>query len=115
MQDNARVREPDIDKRGLELALRELAQFLEDHPPSPNDVFAPQIRESLREIEHGDVHGIRRFLRLFGGMGSLNDLVFYDQEDEAENAHLAERFDVLKERAWSMASGTLRQLEAPGG
>jgi hypothetical protein len=30
MQDNARVREPDIDKRGLELALRELAQFLED-------------------------------------------------------------------------------------
>jgi hypothetical protein len=63
--------------------------------------WAEQVGRSSVEVENSDYHGVERFLGLFGGMGSLNDviLVHNNQVLTSENDAL----DRLRNRAYGLA------------
>jgi hypothetical protein len=64
--------------------------------------WADELDRHARWTQVGDRHGLTRLLGLFGGMGSLNDLVFHPQNgnaaDEAEAVVRNERFQDLLAR-----------------
>jgi hypothetical protein len=94
----------DADVVRLADALDDLATFLIAHSePSWGDWIA---RDAVL-VRRGDGRGVTHFLSAFGGMGSLNDLLF-DQENgnaasEPEAKALNERFEELRDRAWRQA------------
>lgn len=70
------------DREQLERLLDAFADFLDAEPPGlarhgAAGWFAQQVRASAAEVRRGDAHGLRRFLGLHGGMGSLNDSYFH--------------------------------------
>lgn len=95
----------------LASALKELATFLRER----GERWAEPVERSAREVEAGDAHGVRRFLRLFGGMGSINDLVFHPMNNNAtadEDVDLVNKhFQSLRSHAWSLATSLLRELD----
>lgn len=78
-------------------AMRDLERLLAGR----NDFWAEQVRAAADEVARSDAHGLQRFLELFGGMGSLNDLVLHQDGKllSGENDEL----DRLRERAWELA------------
>jgi hypothetical protein len=54
--------------------LREIEAVLSEHNEKH---WATQIARCLASVERSDADGLHRFLSFFGGMGSLNDLLFY--------------------------------------
>lgn len=93
----------DPDVLRLADAMDELASFLVVH----NEPFwAEWVSKDAQFVRRGDGYGVTHFLSAFGGMGSLNDLYFHSvnwnaRDDDAVT--LNERFDVLKNAAWSQA------------
>jgi hypothetical protein len=55
----------------LEEAITQLAELLRSHSEAG---WADQLVRDVELIERGDFYGVERFLRKFGGMGSLNDI-----------------------------------------
>ena len=39
--------------------------------------WAKEVARCAELLEKSDVHGVDRFLKLYGGMGSVNDIVLY--------------------------------------
>ena len=93
-------------KQRLEAALAELTAFLGIHAHASH--FVEQVRTSRDEVRRGDAGGLRRFLSLHGGMGSLNDTspaVASSAAGEREADCLQARFDALdRERGRSRPS-----------
>ncbi len=57
--------------------------------------WAARIRNSNSEIQNGDFRGVERFLGSFGGMGSLNDVMFSDSGATEElRALLSDAYDL---------------------
>src|ERR1700744_5807008 len=92
------------DVQALLISMRELEDFLSGE----NQFWAGQVRRAADEVANSDSHGLQRFLGLFGGMGSLNDLVLYREASlmAAEN----ERLDFLRERAWMLANSLKHEV-----
>ncbi len=108
------------DKEQLERLLDALADFLDANPPGSHgpdqtNYFAQQVRASADEVRRGDAHGLRRFLGLHGGMGSLNDTYYQpvnrNAASEREAEELQARFEELDPPAWRLASELLREFE----
>jgi hypothetical protein len=52
--------------------LKELENLLKDHR---GGFWVEEIQKCRRVVENSDAWGVHRFLGLFGGTGSLNDLI----------------------------------------
>ena len=93
---------PDV--KALAEAMRVLEAHLRQHDAS---FWANHVAQSLGWIENSDAYGLARFLSLFGGMGSLNDLVLQRGDDvlSAENDRLHE----LLRRTYEMADRLKRE------
>jgi hypothetical protein len=74
-------------------AMERLATFLGDHDEQR---WSEQVAEDARLLRAGDPDGLIRFLSKFGGMGSLNDLVFRPQAAD-------DLYGELREDAWLKA------------
>lgn len=84
-------------------SIERLARFLRDHNESS---WADKLDQDALWIRRDDAYGLDRFLGLFGGMGSLNDLVFHPLNgncEEGEEAELNEEFQALRHDAWQRA------------
>lgn len=94
----------DPDVLRLADALDELAQFLAAHSAP---FWADWISKDAARVRQGDGYGVTNFLSAFGGMGSLNDLLFTpangNASSVAEGNELQDRFDRLCGDAWSLA------------
>lgn len=88
----------------LLVAMRELEEFLSRH----DKFWADHVRRAADEVAKSDAHGLKRFLGLFGGMGSLNDLVLHRDGKplQAENDEL----DALRARAWGLANSLRHEI-----
>ena len=93
---------PDV--KALAEAMRMLETHLRQHDAS---FWANNVAHCLGWIENSDAYGLSRFLDLFGGMGSLNDLVLQRGDDflSAENDKLQE----LLRRTYEMADQLKRE------
>jgi Domain of unknown function (DUF6966) len=84
--------------------LDELATILADHA---QPTWADWIRADAIRIREGDGNGLLHLLSAFGGMGSLNDVVFHPVVASARSAQdadrLNERFRTLKAEAYRLA------------
>ena len=74
--------------------VRELAAFLREHG---EERWADALDRDADLIASGDDTGVPRFLKRFGGTGSLNDLVL-------EPSEVDDRYVALRERAWQEAA-----------
>lgn len=88
---------PDV--QALSSALHDLERFLRKQD---QEHWAGSVGRCARVVDQSDAYGVEQFLRLFGGMGSLNDLVLWRDDDplKAEN----EKLDELRSRAWTIAN-----------
>ena len=84
--------------QALSAALHELEAYLRIHD-GPH--WASQVARCATWIDESDHYGVQRFLELFGGAGSLNDLVLHRDGTwlVAENDHL----QTLIGRAYTLA------------
>ncbi len=73
--------------------MERLATFLGDHEQQR---WSEQVAEDARLLRAADPDGLTRFLGKFGGMGSLNDLVFRPKAAD-------DLFWELREDAWLKA------------
>jgi hypothetical protein len=62
-------------KQRLERALYELADAIGDKDETDR-FWSAKVRTSADQVRAGQVSGLRNFLSLFGGMGSINDQAF---------------------------------------
>jgi hypothetical protein len=84
-------------------SIERLAWFLRDHNES---FWANKLDQDAVWIRRDDSYGLNQFLGLFGGMGSLNDLVFDPMNgncEAGEEAALNEQFQTLRHDAWERA------------
>ena len=98
----------DKSRNELAAAIECLAHFLREHNESS---WADELDQDANWIRQDDRYGLDRFLALFGGMGSLNDLVFHPMNRNCasgEEAELNERFRVLRQDAWEKAQEARR-------
>jgi hypothetical protein len=67
--------------------LREIEAMLSEHGEVQ---WAKEIASCITIVERSDAYGFHRFLKLFGGMGSLNDVVLCREGSvlKAENVRL---------------------------
>jgi hypothetical protein len=63
--------------------LRKLRDLLAAHG---RDQWVYGVATSLKEIEQDDAHGVSRFLGLFGGMGSISDVLFHQLNGDVGTA-----------------------------
>ncbi|WP_429930523.1 DUF6966 domain-containing protein [Agrobacterium vitis] len=80
-------------------ALRDLEHFLADHGEMS---WANSIRHAANSVENSDAYGLLKFSSLFGGMGSLNDLVL--QKDGRMLTEENDRLSSLRDRAGRLAA-----------
>jgi hypothetical protein len=94
----------DPDVLRLADALDDLAAFLAAHgEPS----WAEWVAQDAGRVRRADGYGVIHFLSAFGGMGSLNDVVFNPLNDNAsgeEASELNEGFERLRSAAWRQAT-----------
>lgn len=102
----------DEDVTRLVTVLEEMANLLEGH--SERD-WADWISKDIAWIRRGDGYGVLHLLSAFGGMGSLNDVVFHPMNGNiatiAEAGPLNERFQVLKSEAYLLATALRRDAQ----
>ena len=93
------------DKEKLYQTLRQLESILRKHNRSN---WAQWLAKDASCIERDDFYGVEHFLSAFGGMGSLNDIVFHplngDKLTEAESKRVNEEFSELKSQAYDLAN-----------
>lgn len=82
-------------------ALLDAMRALEAHLEHFDGFWAGHVRRAADEVAKSDAHGVQRFLALFGGMGSLNDVVLHRDGKPlpVENDQLAN----LRSKAWVLA------------
>jgi hypothetical protein len=100
----------DPDVQAFADSLHEVEAILSEHNQQH---WAMKVARSLAIVERSDACGIRCFLSLFGGMGSLNDLVLSrdGQFLKAEN----DRLGTLLGRAQEAGRRLERNEERPEG
>lgn len=76
-----------------------------------DDALADQIERCRSSIALSNYYGVERLLRLYGGMGSLSDVIL--QSGGLAPAEENERFDALRTSAWEQAQSLARD-EATG-
>jgi hypothetical protein len=76
--------EPVSDKHRLEQLLYRIADGIND------GFWSEKVRASADQIRAGNADGLRNFLGLFGGMGSIND------SDFGNRGQLSEAYDLAK-------------------
>ncbi|MBP1859688.1 DUF6966 domain-containing protein [Rhizobium herbae] len=94
------------DLQNLLNALRELENFL-DHQGEP--FWATNVRRCADRIEKSDAYGLQHYINLFGGMGSLNDLVLY--RDGSWLTKENDRLAALRSKTWALASQLKREVD----
>ncbi|WP_152613200.1 DUF6966 domain-containing protein [Inquilinus limosus] len=94
---------PDV--QALLDAMRELERFLEQHG---DEFWSIKVARAADCVSRSDAYGLERFLSLFGGMGSLNDVVLHRSGKLllTENNRLV----ALRSKAWNLASRLRREL-----
>ncbi|MDB5676862.1 MAG: hypothetical protein JWM65_3844 [Sphingomonas bacterium] len=87
---------PDVQR--LLDAMRELHVFLSQQG---EDFWSGKIAKAADSVAQSDGWGLEQFLGMFGGMGSLNDLVLYNgaEYSRAED----EQLDRMRAKAWNLA------------
>lgn len=83
---------PDV--QAFHQSLRELEAYLADRDQK---FWAAKIGRVADRIAASDVHGLREFYSLFGGMGSLNDLIL--QPDAPDASDMNDEFHRLLDNA----------------
>ena len=68
--------------------------------------WAEQVERCRSTIAQSDYHGVDRLLCLYGGMGSLNDVIL--QSGGVVPTDDNERFDALRTDAWKQANALAR-------
>lgn len=88
---------PDV--QALSDAMHELERLLRDQRQFH---WADNVARCVQSVDRSDAYGLRSFLTLFGGMGSLNDLVLWrtDMTLGEEN----DRLQTLTSAAWEIAN-----------
>ena len=71
--------------------------------------WAGELDRCREIIENSDFYGVRRLFGLFGGMGSLNDILI--QHKGVILTEENERFAALREKAWSIAERLRREVD----
>lgn len=108
------MRPVDADVTRLVTVLEEMASLLAGH--SERD-WADRIAKDIAWIRHGDGYGVLHLLTAFGGMGSLNDVVFHPMNGNvatiAEAGPVNERFQVLKSEAYLLAASLRHDAQEP--
>lgn len=93
-------------------AMDAVVAFLRARVREPGDrmaFWANWVYTDSDRVRRGDHYGIEHFLSAFGGMGSINDLLF-DAPSNADSWSGSAEFDRLKERAWELANAAARDL-----
>ncbi|MEJ6784292.1 DUF6966 domain-containing protein [Aminobacter sp. Piv2-1] len=87
---------PDV--QALLEAMRELQRLLKQNG---EDFWSIRVERAADTVARSDAYGLTQFLDLFGGMGSLTDLVLRQdgQPSKAEN----DRLETLRSNAWALA------------
>jgi hypothetical protein len=93
---------PDV--QALSRAMHELAAYLRKHDEAG---WADEVDRCAGWVDQSDAYGLTRFLSLFGGMGSLNDVVLY--RDGAPLRHENEELDRLSSNAFRLATDLNRE------
>ena len=79
-------------------AMRDLQRHLEQN----DELFwSAHVEKAADEVARSDAYGVSRFLGLFGGMGSLNDLVLHADGTPLHSEN--DQLDALRSRAWELA------------
>src|SRR5437868_10253010 len=86
-------------------ALHQLDDFLRAYDQTH---WADAIAGCVRAVDPSDARGVQSFLALFGGMGSLNDLVL--SRDDVVLVSENDRLQDLAARAWGMATALARDV-----
>lgn len=94
---------PDV--QALSDALHQLEDFLRVHDQTH---WADAIAGCVRAVDQSDARGLRSFLALFGGMGSLDDLVLSPEKVVLVSEN--DRLKNLTAKAWGIASALARDL-----
>lgn len=87
--------------------LLDAMRALEKHLSAHDAFWAEKVRRAADEVAASDAHGLRRFLGLFGGMGSLNDLVLH--RDGQPLGKETMQLDALTSEAWRLAQDLGRE------
>jgi hypothetical protein len=95
---------PDV--QALSDVMHELELLLRDQGQAH---WADNVLRCVRSIDQSDAYGLRSFLALFGGMGSLNDVALWRDGVmlDAEN----DRLRGLTSKAWDVASRLVREIQ----
>jgi hypothetical protein len=91
-------------------SIERLSRFLRDHNES---FWADKLDQDAVWIRRDDAYGLDRFLALFGGMGSLDDLVFHPENEnyeEGEQVALNEELQALRLDALRLAEDARHDL-----
>ncbi|MEG3172186.1 MAG: hypothetical protein EOO77_04240 [Oxalobacteraceae bacterium] len=75
--------------------------------------WAEKVERCRSSIAQSDYHGVDRLLRLYGGMGSLNDVVL--QSGGIAPAEDNERFNALRTDAWKQVNALARDRARDDG
>ncbi len=94
---------PDVE--ALLEAMRALERFLAQNSESQ---WSAKISQAADRVEASDVLGLAQFLEMFGGMGSLNDIIIIQDRKlpRAEN----EELDALRASAWTQAHNLRHEI-----
>ncbi len=101
----------DPDVLRLADALDDLAAFLAAHGERS---WAEWVAQDAGRVRRADGNGVIHFLSAFGGMGSLNDLVFHPLNGNASDGEagaLNERFEQLSSAAWRQAEALRHETQ----
>lgn len=72
------------------------------------DTWAARLKQAADNIEKSDAYGLQQFLGMFGGMGSLNDLIL--SQDGKLPIEKNEQLNSLRSKAWSLANNLRREI-----
>ncbi|CAM3123250.1 DUF6966 domain-containing protein [Asticcacaulis taihuensis] len=72
------------------------------------NTWAARLKQAADNIEKSDAYGLQQFLSMFGGMGSLNDLIL--SQDGKLPIEENEQLNSLRSKAWSLANNLRREI-----
>ena len=93
---------PDV--LALSGAMHELESFLREQG---HTYWADKVARCAQLVDQPDAYGLKQFLGLFGGMGSLNDLALWSQDSSLTPEN--ERLDALRSKAWKITNKLARE------
>ena len=85
--------------------MRKLESLLEQNG---EDFWSGRVSQAADTAARSDAYSLTRFLDLFGGMGSLDDLVLHKSGQPLETEN--KRLDTLRSNAWNLADRLKREI-----